>query len=273
MWKFLREHPFAAVGMVVGSLISVASRMNDAYALINAGLPASAWEAIGAAIFFLSVIALLLNWHKASDQAGTTEFAAHAGKSFPTTDWDKPLEKQFRVHFRNQSVLIDGYEFIDCTFENVTFQYQGMRPFRFTGKTTGNSRKLTTDNAVVGQTLQLVQFFRPDFGVDYEVFRTGTRPTADVRDTTAGASERKDLIAQARKFLARKSNVSYDDFRKQLQTDIAFINLRPHLRPDFVEKLRASAYHVIGNDKSGMSSLAVWYQEELERLEREWGLL
>jgi hypothetical protein len=101
-----------------------------------------------------------------------------APKPFPITDWDRPLQQWFRVYFQNETVLLDGYEFIECTFENVTFEYQGTKPFRFTGKTGGNSRKLTSDNVIVGQTLTLVKFFRPDFDVDCEIFKTGTRPSS-----------------------------------------------------------------------------------------------
>jgi hypothetical protein len=44
------------------------SLINDAYSLINAGLPASLWAAIGAAIFFGSVIVLLAGWYNANEQ-------------------------------------------------------------------------------------------------------------------------------------------------------------------------------------------------------------
>src|SRR3954447_20231767 len=64
MWKFLVNHPFASVGMGVGSFVAVATRVNDAYTLMNAGLPSQAWEAIGAAIFLLSVMFLLFRWER-----------------------------------------------------------------------------------------------------------------------------------------------------------------------------------------------------------------
>jgi hypothetical protein len=76
MWRFVREHPIASISMVVGGLINVGSRMNDAYTLINLGLPASVWEAIGAAIFFGSVVALLYQWHKKYEATKTREVAS-----------------------------------------------------------------------------------------------------------------------------------------------------------------------------------------------------
>ncbi len=45
-------------------LINVGSRVNDAYTLINAGLPVQIWEAIGASAFFMAVIFLLYRWDR-----------------------------------------------------------------------------------------------------------------------------------------------------------------------------------------------------------------
>ena len=69
VWQFIRKHLITSVLMVFGVLINVGSRINDVYSLINAHLPTSVWEAIGAVIFFGSVIALLISWHKANEQA------------------------------------------------------------------------------------------------------------------------------------------------------------------------------------------------------------
>jgi hypothetical protein len=63
--RFLRQYPIVSISMVLGAFINVGSRLNDAYSLIHAGLPPAAWEAIGAAVFFISVIVLLARWHQA----------------------------------------------------------------------------------------------------------------------------------------------------------------------------------------------------------------
>jgi hypothetical protein len=70
MLRFLRDHPVTSIGLVLGSLLNVGSRVNEAYSFLNAGLPVEIWEAIGAAIFFLSVIVLLYRWR------GTTNLVA-----------------------------------------------------------------------------------------------------------------------------------------------------------------------------------------------------
>ena len=103
--------------------------------------------------------------------------AADKPRQTADADWDRSLEKRFRTHFKNEIVLIDGLEFIECRFENVTFKYDGTRPFRFTGKNTGNSRRVTTDNKIVGQTLSLTLMLRPDLGIDYEISKTGSKPS------------------------------------------------------------------------------------------------
>jgi hypothetical protein len=69
VWQFIRQHLIVSVVMVISAFISVGSLINDGYSLINLGLPAFVWAAIGAAIFFATVIVLLASWHKANEQA------------------------------------------------------------------------------------------------------------------------------------------------------------------------------------------------------------
>jgi hypothetical protein len=65
--------------MTAGAFINVGSRINDAYSLINAGLPVQIWEAVGASIFFISVIFLLYRW----DRDRPTLQDAAAGRALP----------------------------------------------------------------------------------------------------------------------------------------------------------------------------------------------
>src|SRR5271167_4244900 len=39
-------------------------------------------------------------------------------EDFPTADWGKQLKNVFRVHFKNETVLLDGCDFIECTFDD-----------------------------------------------------------------------------------------------------------------------------------------------------------
>src|SRR5690349_11283481 len=58
IWGFLRRYPGPAVGAVLGGVCTISSFVNEAYSLINLGLPGPVWSAIGAGVFFLSVIAI-----------------------------------------------------------------------------------------------------------------------------------------------------------------------------------------------------------------------
>ena len=34
--------------------------------------------------------------------------------------------------YENETIQLDGREFVDCVFDNITFRYQGTAPFKFT---------------------------------------------------------------------------------------------------------------------------------------------
>lgn len=50
----------------------------------------------------------------------------------PRFDPDAHLQKIAHRIYNNESVHLDGYEFLDCTFINVTFIYEGRAPFLLT---------------------------------------------------------------------------------------------------------------------------------------------
>jgi hypothetical protein len=47
-------------------------------------------------------------------------------------DPNAKLEQVFARTYHNQAVQLDGKEFVDCTFDNVTFFYHGDAPFLLT---------------------------------------------------------------------------------------------------------------------------------------------
>jgi hypothetical protein len=127
----------------------------------------------GISVVAIALVARLKNSRSVQQPAAIQE-ALPASNNFPITDWDKPLEKRFRKAYKNETVLLDGLEFIECTFENVTFKYQGTKPYRL-HTSSGNSKKLTTDNVVVGQTVILVNQINGTKLEDYEIYPTGSR--------------------------------------------------------------------------------------------------
>jgi len=74
---------------------------------------------------------------------------------------DFPLSKIQAKTFSNETVQIDGNEFIDCTFDNVIFKFDGKAPFRFSNDHfQGHSKySITSSNPIVTSTIQLMGGF------------------------------------------------------------------------------------------------------------------
>lgn len=77
--------------------------------------------------------------------------------------WDKT--------FTDETVKLDGFEYIDCTFDNVTFDYEGNSPGRitrgaFAKHEPGSPMKVAvkSENPIVNQTLMILYSARPSYG-------------------------------------------------------------------------------------------------------------
>jgi hypothetical protein len=123
-WKFLREHPLPGVGLVLGGLCTVGAYLIDGWHLVELRPAPQIWEGIGAAVFLVSVMGILYQWWKAQPPAAL----GNPHQRFPTTDWETPLELVYRQNYENETVSLDGKKFLECTFKNVTYSYQGIRP-------------------------------------------------------------------------------------------------------------------------------------------------
>jgi hypothetical protein len=57
--------------------------------------------------------------------------------------------------FTNEDVQLDGYEYVNCTFENVTFYYNGTAASRMTNITfsPNSTIRLMTKNPIIQQTM------------------------------------------------------------------------------------------------------------------------
>jgi hypothetical protein len=64
---------------------------------------------------------------------------------------DFPLNKIEAKTYKNETVRIDGNEFIECTFDNVVFQFDGEAPFRFTNAhfVPGSKVSITSTNPAI----------------------------------------------------------------------------------------------------------------------------
>src|SRR5262249_26016180 len=70
---------------------------------------------------------------------------------------DLPLRQVRDQIFANQTVEVDGKEFVDCTFDGVTFKFEGQAPFRFTTVHFEHASKLTvaSDNPAIQAAIEL----------------------------------------------------------------------------------------------------------------------
>jgi hypothetical protein len=72
---------------------------------------------------------------------------------------DYPLKEYRGKTYKDETVQIDGNEFIDCTFDNVTLKFDGQAPFRFTNDHFQGKFGFTSDNPIVKSTMALLGTF------------------------------------------------------------------------------------------------------------------
>lgn len=65
--------------------------------------------------------------------------------------WPDPYQPTFVVGktYRNQEVMLDGYSYVNCSFYNVTFVYNGATPMAFTGNHIFGNFRVRSDNPAV----------------------------------------------------------------------------------------------------------------------------
>jgi hypothetical protein len=83
---------------------------------------------------------------------------------------DQNLKQIVNQTFRNETVDVDGKEFLECTFENVTFKFEGKRAFRFINVkfVRPSYYRFLTSNPVVTQTASLLNTLENLTGMNIE---------------------------------------------------------------------------------------------------------
>ena len=126
------------------------------------------------------LIARSYGWVGSSGRTQRT--LANPSTHFPTPDWHAPLEPVVNKEFRNETVELDGKNFDNCRFINVTFRYNGTMPIQFSNCTLpGGGREyiLQTDNPLVMVTHDLVDALRKSAGEGGTTIRNlSTKPPA-----------------------------------------------------------------------------------------------
>lgn len=73
--------------------------------------------------------------------------------------------------FSDTDVVIDGHEFVGCTFINCVFKWNG-GPYKFGGGTAfGGFRAIVTDNMQIADTISLLKSFQllePEFSENWQ---------------------------------------------------------------------------------------------------------
>src|SRR5262249_20857471 len=80
--------------------------------------------------------------------AGDTALAEQSANTQSLTNFraDYPLKEVRGKTFKEETVPIDGNNFIDCTFDNVALRFDGEAPFRFTNDHFTGKFSLTSNN-------------------------------------------------------------------------------------------------------------------------------
>ena len=91
---------------------------------------------------------------------GRTGAVGHAVNAPPVSAFrqDFPFKQIRQTTFKDQTVSLDGNEYVDCTFINVTFKFDGQAPFQLTNDHFENHSKfgISSDDPAVKATIQLV---------------------------------------------------------------------------------------------------------------------
>jgi hypothetical protein len=87
-------------------------------------------------------------------------------------------------------------------------------------------------------------------------------------------NHQRELIRAGRQFVitACAKNGIETDFKRKLEAYPQFFKIRPHLSQEYRDKLDAPRTVYVPRDGTHYPALANWFLDELDRLEKEWGL-
>ena len=86
-----------------------------------------------------------------------------------------PLQRIWRQTYKNQTVALDGYHYVQCTFDNVTFMYEGTRPMEMTEVTFVGAIAIGSTNGPIKTIIGLAEMLHRATGGKSEL-RTMSSP-------------------------------------------------------------------------------------------------
>jgi len=110
----------------------------------------------------LMVVGLFgLGWNFHSMYELRLPFASREAKDSKSSWGQKPLVQVWNKTFKGETVKLDGYEYVNCTFDDVTLEYNGTAPARFDGKMIVRQPEekvvtIKSSNKIVQQTMLLM---------------------------------------------------------------------------------------------------------------------
>lgn len=186
-------------GIILGPLWTIGFKVWEGYQMTSSllGLPMWLIQTVGEGIFFFAVIGLILGYRNqqlgvtGSGVQGPTQSSPNSlqvliligacslllgvavGSQLPPsfseaneeTWYKKPRDTVKNRVFRNTEVIMDGKSFVDCTFENVTFQYNGTAPVDMIGNKIIGTRVISSKNPGIQMTVKILRegiLFMPD---------------------------------------------------------------------------------------------------------------
>jgi hypothetical protein len=86
-------------------------------------------------------------------------FGKPAWLMLTSKEWnDYPKKEVSGKRFSHETVVLDGYNYVNCTFDQVTFAYDGTAPFSLSGETAiVQPILLQTRNMRIGNYLLLLE--------------------------------------------------------------------------------------------------------------------
>jgi hypothetical protein len=140
---------FIAVGLGMVVAIATAASLS----------PSWKWGLRAVAVFFLLVglVGLGVDFHAAYELR--LPFVPRQAAGI----WEnKPLRQVWNKTFSGETVPLDNYEYVNSTFDNVTFAYEGTAPTRITNSFIRNpepgqrAARVVSHNPAVNQTMMLM---------------------------------------------------------------------------------------------------------------------
>jgi hypothetical protein len=133
----------------ISSVLAILALLGLDWKLVKGRLPMPQLGWHNSLFVFLIVASLAVSaigWYKSSQ---------HEDYKFRFSD--APLVEVRGKRFLNERVVIDGYRYTFCNFENVTLVYNGTAPFGLDNNQFYGSRNIFTDNPSIAASAMLMK--------------------------------------------------------------------------------------------------------------------